>query len=67
MDKCKACGADIMWVKTQTGSSTPVDSASAQKRYVKHQDGTWRLSDTFVSHFATCPKADQFRKPGGSR
>lgn len=45
--KCKGCGKDILWVKTNLGKSMPVS---------KLDDGT------LVSHFVDCPQANRFRK-----
>lgn len=78
--KCRACGADIMFIKTAAGKTMPVDAKSmyflpdpSGKNLYVLPDGTtergWTVSvqgnDTkigFVSHFATCPEADRFRK-----
>ncbi len=45
--KCKGCGTQIYWVKTQRGRSMPVEMIN---------------NSEFESHFARCPKADSFRK-----
>lgn len=77
---CRACGAEIMFIKTFAGKSIPVDAES--KYYIKDNRGKQKivtpngevisaeLTDEsekatgigYVSHFATCPEADQFRK-----
>ena len=77
MAKCKSCGADIIWIKTKNGRSTPCDAkpipfresfSGGMKLVTKagdvvpgNYDGT---SDDFayISHFATCPNADQHRR-----
>lgn len=78
MSKCKACGADIIWIKTPNGKAMPCDS---QKVYFKNTtpygslrlvlpdgrlaSGEWDLESDqygYVSHFATCPSADKFRR-----
>ena len=66
-DKCRSCGAEIIWIKTPEGKSMPLD-AKPEKRWVEnvadgHGVDYWGLEDTYVSHFATCPDAAKFRKP----
>lgn len=78
MSKCKACGAEIKWIRTVTGKMMPVDTKQVSYRY--DPQGTLTLltmdgrvitkavldlnSDDFgyVSHFATCPAAKEFRR-----
>lgn len=80
MAKCKACGADIIWIKTASGKNMPVN---AQKIPYKRDFTNGKLnlvcpdgrvvkadldleSDEYghESHFATCPAATMFRKIG---
>jgi hypothetical protein len=68
-NKCRGCGADIIWVTTDRGRTMPLD-AKPEKRFVIDVfiDGKAHraeLVDTYISHFATCPRADEFRKKGG--
>ena len=78
---CRACGAEIMFIKTVGGKSIPVDSDSVY--YIQKKDGNKKIvtpngevisadltEDSakatgigYISHFATCPEADKFRKP----
>jgi hypothetical protein len=59
---CKGCGASVLFVPTAaTGKLIPLDLRS-EKRVVIGDDGKARVVDTFVAHFATCPKRDEFRK-----
>lgn len=69
---CKSCGAEIIWVKTRGGKAMPLD-AKPEKRMVLvgfegaqvgDQDPTpiAEVQDTYLSHFATCPNADQHRR-----
>lgn len=78
--KCRACGADIMFIKTIAGKTTPVDAqslyfvpeADGKAMYVLPDGSTARgrtVPDQrvdakigYISHFATCPQADKFRK-----
>ena len=69
MAKCRGCGAEITWAVTAEGKKIPLDmrppiyeimiaepfNPHAEIKAVrvdKHRVG--------VTHFATCPKADQF-------
>jgi hypothetical protein len=70
---CRACEAPIMFTLTEKGRMLPVNVAP-----VKDGTGNLRLEHrqagpplsfvvkpgegTHVSHFATCPKAPQFRR-----
>ena len=58
MPKCKGCDAEIIWVKTQKGKSTPLD----QKEITIYVTGTQSIVKGHQSHWATCPKAESFKK-----
>ncbi len=83
--KCKACGADIVWVKTKSGRAMPCDAKKVdyQKNYKGSKvivtdegdvvrgeiitptaSGLQMIIDGqgYISHFATCPCAEQFKK-----
>lgn len=64
MDTCKGCGAEIIWVCNVAHNRIPLSVASHQKRYIRPLDdnGPALLADTYLSHFADCPKGDTFRK-----
>lgn len=57
---CSGCGALIYWVVMRSGKRMPVDRGREQR--VVYLDGEWRVLGSYKSHFASCPKADQFRK-----
>jgi hypothetical protein len=57
MAKCRACKAEIMWMTTTNGKKIPVDIET-----VGDIGATVFDPDTMVSHFATCPDAEKFRK-----
>jgi len=64
--KCSGCNAEIIWMHTMSGKRMPVD-AKSEKRFVvtgNNDEGepVGAVRDTYVSHFATCPQADAFRK-----
>lgn len=54
--KCRACGADIVFMKTAKGKIIPVNADTVsdgdeQFDYKRH-----------TSHFATCTKPESFRR-----
>jgi hypothetical protein len=61
--RCKSCNAEISWILTASGRAMPVD-AKPEKRIVIDRGAQYsgRVLDTYTSHFATCPHADQHRK-----
>ena len=68
ISRCRSCKAEIIWVETIGGSKVPLD-AKAEKRYVDEvlgpagqTGGKVVLVDTYLSHFVTCPQADEWRK-----
>lgn len=65
MAKCKGCGKEIVWVEVN-GKPVPLDTRPAVYQYYEH-DGKLKgvrvpREQYAVSHFVTCPKADQFRR-----
>lgn len=68
MSVCQGCGAEIEFVKSKsTGKAMPVNLDSKEKRVAivsVNDDGEKeaRVLDTYISHFATCPKAGEFRR-----
>jgi len=72
--KCKKCGADIAFLRLESGKLAPVSIASEEKRYIvvpprkKNGDLPFKTSaeallvNTYISHFADCPDAASFRK-----
>lgn len=62
--KCKGCGKRIFFVKTNEGKTIPIDPSPPI--YCITGSGTAvRESGSFVTHFATCSKANEFS--GGRR
>lgn len=82
MNKCKSCGAEIIWIKMKSGRAMPCDPDpvhfSIDKEHHRGNvvlvtpDGmTGRFTEDpssdkigYISHFATCPNANQHRKRG---
>ena len=74
--KCRSCGAAILWVKTQSGKSMPVDAQPCEDgnvcvatceggptAFVPPEGTTISDATRHKSHFATCPNAATHRKP----
>ena len=65
---CKGCGANIDWHKTADGKNVPVDPEPVPNGNLHFEAGLvvyGKATDgrkLYVSHFATCPKAADFRK-----
>lgn len=74
---CRDCGAEMLWAKWKdSGKGIPLDAEpTAKGDLVLHDDGTVeklkgleldaareRGDELFLTHFATCPNADSFRK-----
>lgn len=64
MTNCKTCGAEIVWGVTINDKRVPLDPP--EKRFVHIGDTLGaplvQVQDTWLSHFATCPQADEHRK-----
>ncbi len=58
--ECRSCGALIYWVTMPSGKKMPVNRGRESR--VVFQEGEWRVLGSYVSHFATCKQADQWRK-----
>lgn len=73
---CRACGYRIRWIRTKNGKSMPCNAQAVRftpgggpetfvtedgkvERGRRRQDGE---KTGYISHFATCPEADRFRK-----
>lgn len=66
ISKCKGCGADIILTITEAGIRKPIDAKEYTLFTLEEQpDGTVQAKalQVHASHFSTCPKADEFRKP----
>lgn len=56
---CSSCGARIVWFRTASGERMPVDEITCEPTDAEHQLDLKRHK----SHFATCPNANQHRRP----
>lgn len=78
MSQCRSCGQEIGWVELKSGKKHPVDQEEIEWDHSEVGDLLiTELGDTvkntgqknphpnlayFISHFATCPDADDWRK-----
>lgn len=75
---CRGCNAPIYWVTTTQGLKMPINTVpDPNGLFVLEWDGeepyainferrsTPENVERFTSHFATCPKAKEFRGTGG--
>lgn len=62
--KCKGCGAEIYWVKTDNGKNMPIDAQPEKRIVIQEFMGkrSGKFVDTYISHFATCPQAKRFKR-----
>lgn len=59
--KCRRCDQMIIFELTFKGSRVPLNYPP-EKRMIMNEEGRMVVVDTYVSHFATCPEADAFRR-----
>lgn len=60
--KCKGCGKPIYWLNVE-GKSIPLDRSAPVYEITDNVKSQGRRADRMrfaVSHFATCPKANDF-------
>ena len=55
--RCRSCQARIVWLKTAAGKNMPVDADTVEPEDTEYD------AERHESHFATCPTANQHRKP----
>lgn len=58
MPVCKKCGKPITWQLTPKGLFTPVDDYFTES--INKETG--EVQQVKLSHFATCPNANDFRR-----
>ena len=69
--ECSGCGAEIKFVKSKAGKWLPIDADVVESDgtmilYVDELTGFKKLPagrKGHLSHFASCPEANKFRKP----
>lgn len=65
---CRGCGAPIFFAETPAGKLMPLEEKELLVAEVVTDPATGKASITrqvrgHVSHFASCPKASEFRSP----
>ena len=60
MKNCRSCGREIVFMRTSAGKIIPVDADSVAEE--ETADAIFEYG-RHISHFATCPDANKFRKP----
>lgn len=80
-DRCKACNAEMLWALTESGKNIPLDPEPVEHgnlclaaldpggpmvvHYIQDGETIGPLVPRYRSHFATCSRADEFRKNKG--
>ena len=73
---CRSCGASIFWARTEKNAAIPLDVIPRhdgnlyllpaffpdKRRRVRRAHPTDDPEARYVSHFATCPQASEWRK-----
>jgi hypothetical protein len=66
MSRCRSCNAEIRWAVMQSGARMPFDVEPVSPpngMYFLDNGYAKKLPTVHISHYATCPNADQHRKP----
>lgn len=73
MSTCRSCGARITWLRTMAGKAVPVDEDPVPDGNIvvlgdsdtcqMLKKGEETTKPRYISHFATCPQAREWRKP----
>ncbi len=65
-DRCRSCGAEIVWMKTKSGKNIPVDAETVDLElnelpiFEPKRSLPWTVGHR--AHFASCAQADTWRK-----
>ncbi len=69
---CRGCGQRMIWGKTVAGKAIPLDPELSERGNMILENGVAKVVDRslyppgvklYMPHHATCPKAQEFRKP----
>jgi len=55
--RCRSCNAKIVFLETAAGKRMPVDADTVEAEDTVYEHGR------HVSHFSSCPQAQQHRRP----
>lgn len=62
--RCHGCNAKIIWFKTEAGKNMCVDADTVEPQDVELDLRTAaRPQGKHIAHWASCPSANQFRRP----
>jgi hypothetical protein len=62
---CKACGKKLLFVRDEHGKLHPLDAEAPVWVVIQDLYGNptaVRAANSYVTHFATCPSANEFSK-----
>jgi len=68
MSTCRGCGRAILFARSSTGRAIPLERVRRVYRLEQRGEGPAEaraleeLGTVYVSHFETCPKAEQFTR-----
>lgn len=60
MSQCKGCGREIVWAKGPNGKLLPLEKATAYELDGRNAIRIDSFHGPFISHYLTCPKANEF-------
>jgi len=66
LQPCRACNEPLIFALSDGGKWMPFNAKPLRAFNLRQaEDGKWHATATmvYVSHFATCPNAADFRKP----
>jgi hypothetical protein len=61
MPYCKACNAELIWVKMQSGRVMPCNATPQKFILINNEKKIGCLVEGYIPHWATCPKAKNFK------
>lgn len=63
-ERCRSCGAEIVWLKTVNGKNIPVDAETVADGDTVFDPKRRTIFDFVghVTHFETCPDRDKWRR-----
>lgn len=71
MAQCKGCGREITWAVTKTGARIPLERCKHVYEIMDTQRGKGEAVmyglPMWISHFLTCPKANEFSASNKNR
>lgn len=63
VSKCKGCGANIKWIKTDAKKNMPLDAKPVKYyRRARTSPFSYFMDEGYMPHWATCTAAQKFKK-----